>query len=132
MAMKWPLMLLAVIGAFFTAGLVGGLIAAHMGLWDVPAAGFCAAFAVVVVTYLAAPHHKMRSALLAFCMGAVVAWYLLEPSFYPEFPAQYHEVAYARTHFPLIATCLGGILGLVVGGGAWRRTESGRLMNGQP
>lgn len=125
MALKWLLMLLAVLGGFFTAAIVGALITAHAGFWDLPAAGFCAAFAVVVVTYLAAPYHKMGSATLAFCIGAVVAWFLLEPSFYPEYPARYQDVAYQPTHLPLIATYLGGILGLagVMGLRRWKTSD---------
>jgi len=49
-------------------------------------------------------------------MDAVVAGYLLEPSFYPEFPAQFHDAAYERPHLALISTYLGGILGLAGGG----------------
>jgi len=127
MALKWLLMLLAVLGGFFTAAIVGALITAYAGFWDLPAAGFCAAFAVVVVTYLAAPRHKMPSATLAFCIGAVVAWFFLEPSFYPEYPARYQDVAYQPTHLPLIATCLGGILGLAVVMGLWRWRTSDAL-----
>jgi hypothetical protein len=122
--MKWSMALLAILGGFFTAGIVGGMTASLAGFWDMPGAGFSAAFAVVLVTYWAAPSRKPLSSALVFCAGALVAWFLLEPSFYPEYPARYREVAYERTRLPLLATWLGGVLGLAVVLGIRRRSTS--------
>jgi hypothetical protein len=73
--------------------------------------GFCAAFAVVVVAYLAAPSHKQTASAVAFALGAIVAWHLLEQSFYPE---NHAARPYGSTNLPLIATYVGGMLGLAV------------------
>jgi len=110
MVLRWALALLAVFGGFMAAGILGGLVTDFAGLWHLPGAGFSAAFSVVVVAYLAAPSHRFRTATVALILGAVIAWLLLEPSFYPE---SYGERgAYQRTHLPILATYFGGLLGL--------------------
>jgi hypothetical protein len=112
MVLRWALALLGVLVSFVIAGLLGGLTAELAGLWHLPGAGFGAAFAVVVVAYLAAPSHKTCAAIVALALGAIAAWLLLEPSFYPE---SYGSTrAYEPTHLPIAATYLGGLLGLFV------------------
>lgn len=111
MVLRWALAVLAVLGGFTVAGILGGLATDFAGFWNLPGAGFSAAFAVVVVAHLAAPSHKLRTATVALVLGAVVAWLLLEPSFYPE--SYGNRGAYEPTHLPVIATCIGGLLGLV-------------------
>ena len=111
---RWLLMVLAVLGTFFTTVTGGLMLAEKAGLWDFPFAGFFAAFVVDVVAYLAAPSHRLRSAAITLCVGAVAAWRLLEPSFFPEHPARYAAVAYRSTHLPMIAKYIGGVLGLAV------------------
>jgi hypothetical protein len=111
MVLRWSLALLAILGGFAVAGVLGGLAADVAGFWHLPGAGFSAAFAVVIVAYLAAPTYKLRTAAVALVLGAIAAWLLLEPSFYPE---SYGERgAYEPTHLPIIATYIGGLLGLV-------------------
>ena len=107
-AKSWALALLAVAGAFFIAGLLGGLAAVVAGLWETPAAGFAAAFAVVAVTYWAAPSHKLASSAVALLLGAAVAWPLLKDTYYPERYPQ--ELAYQRSYLPLASTYFGGLL----------------------
>ena len=112
MLLRWALALLAVLGGFFLAGISGSIAADLAGFWHLLGAGFSAAVAVVVVAYLAAPNHKMLSSIIALLLGAAAAWFVLEPSFYPE---SYGERgAYQPTHLPIIVTYLGGVLGLVI------------------
>jgi hypothetical protein len=108
---RWILLILAVFGSFFIAGIAGSIVSDMLGYWDTPGAGFCAALAVVLTTYLVAPDRKFVSACRAFAIGAVVAWFFLEPSWYPE---HYLQRAYEPTHLPLIVTYLGGAIGLAI------------------
>lgn len=108
---SWFLMVLVTVGTFVIATIVGFLLAAFLGIWPEPAAGFLAAFLVVFMASFAAPSHKPLSAILTFAIGAAAAWYLLEPSFYPE---SFPDKAYQATHMPWLMTCSGGILGLLV------------------
>jgi hypothetical protein len=112
MVLRWALALLAIFGGFTAAGLLGGLASDFAGFWQLPGAGFSASFGVVVVAYLAAPAHKLHTAIVALILGAVAAWLLLEPSFYPE--SYGARGAYEPTHVPIVATYVGGLLGLVV------------------
>ena len=111
MVLRWALTLLLVFCGFVVAGMLGGFIVDFAGLWHLPGAGFGAAFAVVVVTYLAAPSHKLGSAFTALIVGAIAAWWLLEPSFYPE--SYGSSNAYQPTHLPIIVTYIGGLFGLL-------------------
>ncbi|MCD9088643.1 hypothetical protein [Stenotrophomonas sp. SY1] len=112
MVLRWALAFFAVLGGFSVAGVLGSLATGFAGFWHLPGAGFSAALAVVVVAYLAAPSHKLRAAIAALVFGAIAAWLLLEPSFYPE---NYGDRgAYEPTHLPIIATYTGGLLGLLV------------------
>ena len=111
MVLRWAMALLAVFGGFAVAGILGGLATDIAGFWHLPGAGFSAAFAVVVVAFLAAPSHKLRTATFALILGAVVAWLPLEPSYYPE--SYGDRGAYEPTHLPIVATYIGGLLGLL-------------------
>lgn len=113
--MQWSLAVLAVLGAFFVAGITGSLATDMLGLWHIPGAGFFAALAVVVTAYLAAPKRKVLFSCTAFVLGSIAAWLLLEPSSYPE-SQRYGELAYQPTHLPVAATYLGGIIGLAIAG----------------
>jgi hypothetical protein len=110
---QWILAFFAVAGAFFLAGFGGSAVADVFGFWHIPSAGFCAAFAVVVASYASAPSFKFTLSCLAFVAGAVVAWMLLEPSWYPDMK-RYGSLAYEPTHLPIIATYAGGITGLLL------------------
>lgn len=112
---QWTLAVLAVLGAFFIAGIAGSLATDAMGFWHLPGAGFFAALAVVVTTYFAAPSRKVLFSGGAFVVGAIAAWALLEPSSYPE-TQRYGELAYQPTHLPALATYIGGIIGLAIVG----------------
>lgn len=109
-ALKWALACLFLFAGFVGAVMVGAFVAELAGIWDLPAAGFSAAIAVVVGAYLAAPSHKILCAAVAFILGTVAAWLLLEPSYYPE---NYGSLAYEPTHLPIVATYAGGLLGLL-------------------
>ena len=112
MTLRWSLMVIAVIASFVVAGIVGAFVADMLGLWFLPTIGFIAAFAVVLATYLSAPRRKFTSSVVAMLIGAVVAWLLVEPSYYP---ASYGEsLAYEPTHLPIVVTYAGGLLGLLV------------------
>jgi hypothetical protein len=94
-------------GAFLLSGILGAVLGSIMGYWDTPVAGFCAAFAVVLSTYAAVPRFKLAISALAFVTGALVAYWLLRDSYWPEnFPN-----AYQPTLFPLWCTYGGGIIG---------------------
>jgi len=110
---QWILAALAIFGAFIAAGICGSIATDLLGLWNRPGAGFCAASAVVVSTYVAVPHHRSLLACCAFGLGAAVAWVLLEPSWYPE---NYGAQGYEPTHLPIIATYVSGLLGLAAAG----------------
>jgi hypothetical protein len=122
---NWPLAILAVVGAFLVAGVIGALGSEALGLWDTPGAGFCAALAVVLTSYFATPGHRLVSSLVSCTLGVVLAWYFLEPSWYPE---HYAELAYQPTHLPLIATYLGAVFGFVFIGALklWRKRRAGK------
>jgi hypothetical protein len=113
--MQWSLAVLAVLGAFFVAGITGSLATDTLGFWHIPGAGFLAALAVVITAYLAAPRHKTLFSCGVFVVGAIAAWLLLEPSWYPE-SQRYGELAYQPTHLPVFATYIGGIIGLAIVG----------------
>lgn len=119
---RWILPILAVFGSFFIAGIAGSIVSDMLGYWDTPGAGFCAAFAVVLTTYFAAPDRKFVNACLAFALGAVAAWFFLEPSWYPE---HYRQRAYEPTHLPLFITYLGGAIGLAIAAILRRREAPG-------
>lgn len=108
---RWVLAPFAVISAFLIVGISTDIVTGALGYWDVVGAGFFAAIAVVVSAYFAAPNRKLLSAGIAFVLGAVCAWRMLEPSFYP---VNYGVDAYQATHLPILMTYLGGVLGLAL------------------
>ena len=109
---RWFLAFLAVAGAFLIAGVTGSIVTDLAGLWHLPGAGFSAALAVVVTTYVAAPSRKFQASCLALVVGALAAWFLLDSSWYPD-TDRYDGLAYQTTHLPFIATFSGGLLGLL-------------------
>ena len=112
MSLRWFVMLTIVIFSFAAAIFLGALLASALGLWYRPTIGFVAAFTVVIAAYLSAPTHKLVSSAVAMLIGAVVAWLLVEPSYYP---ASYGEaLAYEPTHLPIVITYVGGLFGLLV------------------
>jgi hypothetical protein len=120
MALRWLVALFAVFGAFVAAGVAGAMTAEQAGLWDIPGAGFCAAMAVVLVSYLAAPTHKMPFTIGVFLLGLVSAWLLLEPSSNPE----NYQNAYVGTHLPIVVTYAGGLLGLLAVTAHWIKSRA--------
>ncbi|GAB2843241.1 hypothetical protein GCM10027277_08290 [Pseudoduganella ginsengisoli] len=110
----------AVIGAFFVVGIVADIATGALGYWHVLGSGFFAAMATVVSAFIAAPKRKFMFASFAFVIGVAVAWYFLEPSWYPE---NYGAKAYQPTHLPIVVTCLGGVLGLIFAAIPWLRSR---------
>jgi hypothetical protein len=106
---RWAMVVFAVLGTFFGLGIATLFVADFFGLLVKPVSGFVAAFAVVLVTYLTAPSHRMTAAIVVLVLGAIISWDLLEPSFYSE---PYPGKQYQTTHIPIIMTWLGGALGL--------------------
>lgn len=106
--MWWPFF---VGGSFLVGGAAGGFAAWCLRIWLLPAAGFCAAAAVVVVGYLAASTYRLQAGCVVSVVGAIAAWVILEPSWLPE---SYGDRAYQPTHLPIMATYCGGVLGLLV------------------
>ena len=109
MSIRWFFTASVISVSFIVAGFIGAFVADAFQLWYEPVIGFFAAFAVVLSTYLSAPHHKLTSAIAAFFVGAVLAWILLKDSFYPSSYGE--ELAYTSTYLPLVVTYLGGTLG---------------------
>jgi hypothetical protein len=109
MVLRWLLALLAVFGAFVAAVIAGSITAEMVGLWSQLGGGFCAALSAMLVSYFAAPTHKVPFTIGVFVLVIVSAWLLLEPSSNPE----RYDAAYEPTHLPLIVTCAGGLLGLL-------------------
>ena len=106
----WMLAPFTVAGGFVVAGVGAAMLASAFGVWDLPVAGFAAALAVVLVAEVAAPSHKLAFSVLCFCVGAVVAWWALKGSYYPE---NHPTKAYLPTYWPLTATLFGGVIGVL-------------------
>ena len=106
----WFLAPLAVVGAFFVVGLSTMLLALVFEVWEFPVTGFFAAFAVVSVSYIAAPRHKAAFALFCFVAGATVAWFLLDDINHPENNA---ALSHRRTLVPFWVTLSGGGIALL-------------------
>ena len=120
--LAWFLAPLAVIGAFFVAGLSTLLAALVFEVWEYPISGFSAAFAVVSVAYIAAPQYKLTFALFCFVAGAIVAWLLLNEITHPEDNA---ALSYRRTLMPFWVTLTGGGIALLAVLGHARRRLRG-------
>lgn len=108
---RWIFVMLAVVGSFAVAVVFGGVASHYAALWEEPVAGFISALTVIIVAYFLAPSHKLRFASIVYALGAMSAWSLLEPSWWPE---SYGDRAYQTTHLPILCTCTGGLLGLLL------------------
>ena len=117
---RWVIAVLAVAGAFLVGGIGGAVASGAAGVWYMLGAGFLAALSVVSVAYIAAPAGKLQFSALCFALGVVSAWILVGNEYYPE---SYGERAYQPTLLPFAATCIGGMLGLVIVGifDVWKR-----------
>jgi hypothetical protein len=125
----WLLVPFTVAGAFLLSGVTAALGSNLLGLWELPVEGFCAAFGVVVSSYLAVPRFKLGFATLALALGALAAWWLLKDSYWPE---NYPGLAYQPTSLPLRCTYTGGIIGLVIAFVlSWRRANSLKKSTGR-
>lgn len=121
---RWAVTLLAVVGAFFAAGIAGAVAARLFDLWELPCAGFAAALGVVGVAYLAAPTRKLPFAALCLVLGAAFAWHLVGEEWYPE---QYDGLAYRSTLLPFASTLIGGVLALTAVAGAEVHRRAARV-----
>ncbi|MEJ2466832.1 MAG: hypothetical protein P8045_14205 [Candidatus Thiodiazotropha sp.] len=108
---QWVMSVFAIFGAFFFCGIGGAGIAGFIGLWETPSSGFCAAFGVVSMAYISAPSNNKWVSLIVFSLGAILAWFILEPSSFPE---SYQAKAYQQTHLPFIVTVAGGLISLSI------------------
>lgn len=107
----WMICIFSVIGSFVLCGIGGAGIAYVFGWWGKPIAGFTAAFGWVSMTYLTAPVSKKMVTFISFLAGAVLAWYVLEPSYIPN---NHNGSGYQRTHIPFIVTVVGGLVPIMV------------------
>jgi hypothetical protein len=121
--LRWPLVPWAAFGGFAAGFLLiaggGALLRLVLSEAQIEAVlpldlrvgvlGGVAAFGTVVAAAATAPSAKRRTALVVFAVGAGVAWFLLNPWWFPES----HPRAYQRSHLPLVGTYIGGVLGLV-------------------
>lgn len=110
MVREWLISIFAVFGALLVGTVAGSLPLELSGYWHQPGMGFGAAFMVVAVAYLSAPKYKITYTSIMLALGAWIAWYFLEPSYYPE---SYQEVAYQQTHLPIIATYSGAFVAYI-------------------
>lgn len=108
---RWLGLIPAIVFTFLVSALAASLAVRYMGYWDFPAVGFISASSVVLVTYLVSPRYKLWLVAVTFGVGAVFAWKLLVPSWYPE---SYGLLAYQKSYVPIIYTILGGGLALML------------------
>ena len=104
-----------------TAAFADGILRPRL-IWHEPYVGFITAFVVVLTAYIGAPTAKISAASTFFTLGALLAWWILKDSFYPEI----HPKAYQQTLIPLFATLAGGVisLGLVTIKHKWLTSQS--------
>ncbi len=115
---SWPIAAFAVLGAFISCGFGGGVVAEILGVWPLPAMGFCAAFAVVALSYLSAPKFNHQITILIFLAGSLFAWLILKNIYHPE-PSE-HLVPQIN-YWPLISTVAGGFSALLICLTPWPR-----------
>ncbi len=115
---SWPIAAFAVLGAFISCGLGGGVVAEILGVWPLPAMGFCAAFAVVALSYLSAPKFNHQITILIFLAGSLFAWLILKNIYHPEASEQ---LVPQNNYWPLISTVAGGFFALLICLAPWPR-----------
>jgi hypothetical protein len=69
-----------------------------------------AALAFVVAGEMIAPRARFVVALVLYAAGACLAWFVLNPWWFPE----HHPRAYQPSRVPLTLTLLGGLAGLLI------------------
>jgi len=99
-----PLVLVSMVA---TAACMDALLRPRL-IWHEPYVGFITAFTVVLTAYIISPCAKISAASTFFAIGALLAWWMLRNSFYPE----NHPKAYQPTLIPLFMTIAGGIAAL--------------------
>ncbi len=112
MIKKWTISLFSVFGAFFFGALAFSAVPDILGMWHLPAMGFGAAFMTVLISFISAPKFEYIYTTINLIIGAVIAWFLLEPSYYPESYGE--DIAYQQTHTPIIATYTGALIAYLV------------------
>lgn len=108
---SWSISAFAVFGAFTLCGFGGAIIAEMLSVWPLPAMGFCAAFAVVALTYLSAPKYKNQATTLIFIAGSLLAWLILKDIYLPN-PNEL--LVPQHSYLPFISTVTGGAIALVI------------------
>lgn len=119
----WLQAFFATIGVFVLAGLIGGMGAGLVGVWETPVAGTAAAFFVVLAAYVFAPSHRLAVALVVPLSGAFAAWKLVGQS---DFPESYGPYAYQPTRIPFLSTIIGGLAAFAMACFLDRRVEGSR------
>ncbi len=102
---------IAIVGAFFVAGLGSEFLASLVTDWTLPFVAPSTAAAVVGVTFLVAPQNKIRWCALTLVVGGIIAWIALGDVGYPES----HPRAYQRTLIPFAAAITGGVASFTIG-----------------
>ena len=69
-----------------------------------------AALAFVVAGTMIAPRSRRIVAMALYAVGACIAWFVLEPWWFPE----NHPRAYQPSQIPLVLTLFGGLLGVLI------------------
>ncbi len=111
MKRNWLLSIFSILGAFLAGGVIGSLAVEAIDIWHQPGMGFGAAFAVVIMAYISAPNYKIIFTSIIFAIGAIISWQIMEPSYLPE---SYKELAYQKTHIPIIATYTGAFTAYLI------------------
>jgi hypothetical protein len=90
---------------FLVSGFAAWALLSNILSWPDPAIGFLVAAAVVVMTYVRAPNHRLLASALSLVLGAIFAYILLRGSTFPE----NHPRGYEQTFIPLWCTLAGGM-----------------------
>lgn len=107
---SWLVAGFSAFGAFVAFGLSGALIAVILGIWQEATAGFCAAFAVVAMTYISVPRFQKQAAVFIFILGCIAAWPIIGVTYYPR---SYGYKNFEPTHIPYAVTVIGGLASLL-------------------
>jgi hypothetical protein len=108
---SWSISAFAVFGAFILCGFGGAIISEALGFWPLPAMGFCAAFAVVALTYLSAPKCKYQAIVFVFIAGSLISWLILRDIYIPN-PNE--QLVPQQSYLPFISTVTGGAIALAI------------------
>jgi hypothetical protein len=104
-------------GVFVLSVAVVSFIPSPFGNWSEPFVGPVCAAILIFASFGLAPARPRTVGAITLCIGALVAWWLLHKTYFPEL----HPRAYQPTLIPFYATLGAGLLTYAVCGAFWRR-----------